>query len=72
MPNLGLSHYFSIVPFLMVISLAIKEYSVIISNTSLATIIMFKLTLINTMYGFPKYYAFFCRFSSCVSYFSIK
>ena len=44
MLNLGLSNYFSIVLFLMVISLDIREFNVIISNKRVDMIIMCKLS----------------------------
>ena len=44
MLNLGLSKYFSTVNFFTVINVAIKEYSVIISNINVAMMIMCKLT----------------------------
>ena len=44
MHNLGLSKYFSIVLLLMVVSLAFKDYNVIISNKSVAMTIMCKLS----------------------------
>ena len=46
MLNLGLSKYFYTVNSFTVISVAIEEYSVIISNINVAMMIMCKLTLL--------------------------